>query len=186
MADIVIEGGCFCGDVRYRATESPESAQASICVCSNCRHASASPLPTYVSFGTDNFETDRFRFIKGQPVRYRYTSEMDIREGDDTGGTLPVGHLLWSERFFCSRCGTQIAHIHEGLTDVGGDNPRVLEISVMACTLDNPDAFPPRIRSGGLEGQEDMLSWIKLRSLDEQPCLVISNSVKSHNNPSKT
>lgn len=168
MTDTIIEGGCFCGDVRYRATQPPVPATAGICLCSNCRHASASPLPTFVAFGTDNFETDKFRFIKGEPVRYRYTSEMVIREGDDTD--LPVGHVLWSEWWFCGHCGTRIAHIHEGLTDDVDGETRVSELSVMACTLDDPNAFPPR----GFGSEEDMLSWIELRSLDDgQRCLVI-------------
>jgi hypothetical protein len=153
METTIIEGGCFCGDIRYRATQPPGHAAA--CHCQNCRHANAAPFAAFVAFGTDNFETDKFRFIKGKPVRYRYTSEMVVREGDSE--KLPVGHVLWSERWFCGRCGTQIAHIHEGLTD-DNDETRVLEISVPTCTLDDPNAFPPQWH----EMEEEKLSWVKI------------------------
>ncbi|MBI1924846.1 GFA family protein, partial [Candidatus Poribacteria bacterium] len=130
METIIIEGGCFCGEVRYRATQAP--SYTSVCHCSNCRHACASPLPAFVAFGTDNLETDKFSFIKGEPVRYRYTSEMFWEE---------MGRMMWSEWWFCGRCGTRLAHIHEGLTD---DTGRVLQVSVTTCTLDNPEAYPPK------------------------------------------
>ena len=178
MADnITIEGGCFCGDIRYRATEPP-LRPGGACLCKNCRHAATATFVSFVAFGTDNLETDRFRFIKGEPVRYRYTSEMVIREGDDTD--LPVGHALWSEWWFCGRCGTTLVHIHEGLT---GSEGNIQELGVTTCTLDDPNAFPPE----KLEGEDEMLSWIELWSLDDrQLCLAVPNIVRSHAKPSKT
>lgn len=155
MADTIIEGGCFCGDVRYRATEPP-CEEAGACHCKNCRHANAAPYSAGVWFGTDNLETDRFRVIKGEPIRYRYTSEMVVEEGDDPSGNLPVGHVLWSEWWFCGRCGTRIAYIHEGV--MSDDGTRIGQISVPICTLDDPNAFPPQHHSM----QQEKLSWVKI------------------------
>lgn len=156
MSDTIIEGGCFCADVRYHATEPPRG-EGGAWHCKNCRHANAAPYFACVSFETDNLETDKFRFIKGEPIRYRYTSEMVVGEGDSDD--FPVGHVLWSEWWFCGRCGTRIAHIHEGLADLDDEGEeRIGQLSITTCTLDDPDAFPPQHYSM----QQEKLSWVKI------------------------
>lgn len=55
----------------------------------------------------------------------------------------------WGTRSFCPDCGTQLTFEHAGLPD---------EIDVTTCSLDTPDAVPPRdhVRTAG------RLPWIHL------------------------
>lgn len=56
-----------------------------------------------------------FRFVRGQPTYFK---------------SSPTG-----ERSFCSRCGTQLTVALTGAPD---------EIDVTTCSLDSPEALPPR------------------------------------------
>ncbi|MAF11464.1 hypothetical protein CMK11_13520 [Candidatus Poribacteria bacterium] len=170
MPEPTIEGGCYCGEVRYRATKRPTGS--GICFCPNCRGATASVAPFYTKFTTDNCETDEFRFLASGPFRYRYD-----------GGLYSdsLGRVLWSETWFCGACGTPIAHIHEGLTD-GSEQERVEAVSVMVATLDDPSVVP---QPTSLEWEEDMLPLTQLWSVgDGQLCVAILN-VSSDMPPSR-
>ena len=79
----VTEGGCYCGEIRYRATAEPRFV--SICYCANCRRAAGAQSVAWVTFPLASFT-----FVKGDPVRYR----------TDTGA--------W--RTFCSACGTSLTY----------------------------------------------------------------------------
>jgi len=94
MERTFLEGGCFCGAVRYRAAATAYTG-SSVCQCSNCRCATGAPFAAFVNFETDTLDMDKFRFMKGEPIRYRYTSELAHK-----------GRMLWSERWFCGQRGT--------------------------------------------------------------------------------
>lgn len=77
---MALEGGCFCGAVRYRVTGVPSSP--TICHCADCRRAAGAPFVPWATFRTADFS-----YTAGQPEEYRY-------EGRG--------------RAFCGRCGTPL------------------------------------------------------------------------------
>ncbi|OGG43936.1 MAG: hypothetical protein A3F84_18945 [Candidatus Handelsmanbacteria bacterium RIFCSPLOWO2_12_FULL_64_10] len=83
MATIQIEGGCYCGAVRYLANEKPK--YQAICFCANCRRAVGAQSVAWVTF-----TTDRFSFVKGSPARFRTDTE------------------AW--RTFCRDCGSSLTY----------------------------------------------------------------------------
>jgi hypothetical protein len=116
----VIAGGCYCGQVRYRAAGAPIFQAA--CHCANCRRASGAQSVAWVTF-----PEAAFTLTQGEPVRYP----------SETGAT-------WS---FCGRCGTT-------LTYTNGSRPG--EIDVTTGSLDDPEAFPPKLDVNG----DEKLSWV--------------------------
>lgn len=74
-------GGCFCGNVRYRATGQPVGVTH--CHCSTCRRVCGAPFVTWVSFKRTNFS-----FTYGTPTRFKSSDNV--------------------ERSFCNRCGTAL------------------------------------------------------------------------------
>ena len=83
MADFFIEGGCYCGAIRYRLTYEPLSA--TMCHCSDCRLAAGAQAVAWVTVPDGHFS-----FIQGEPQRY---------------GSSPS-----VERTFCSVCGTSLTY----------------------------------------------------------------------------
>ena len=81
-----IEGGCFCGAVRYRATTAPK--QSMVCHCRSCRRAAAAPAVAWVTFARADFSV-----TAGELTRYR--------------SSPPV------QRGFCSACGTPLTYEHD-------------------------------------------------------------------------
>jgi hypothetical protein len=77
----MIEGGCFCGLVRYRADAAPY--QETNCHCSICRRTSGAPYVAWFSV-----PAAAFRFTAGEPTSLR-SSEHGTRR-------------------FCPRCGTPL------------------------------------------------------------------------------
>jgi hypothetical protein len=71
---------------------------------------------------------DSFKFISGQPRQFR-SMQKGIRS-------------------FCSRCGTQLTFEQNDLD----------EIDVTICSLEDPQAFPPRDHTY----TSSMLAWVKL------------------------
>ena len=83
MADVEIQGGCMCGQVRYILTCEPLSA--TMCHCSDCRRASGAQAVAWVTV------PDRcFSFSQGEPQRFRSSPHV--------------------ERTFCPRCGTSLTY----------------------------------------------------------------------------
>jgi hypothetical protein len=78
---VVIEGGCFCGAVRYRITGQP--AHVTNCHCSMCRRTSGAPFVAWAVVKKPNFA-----FTEGEPARLDSSSE--------------------GRRSFCGRCGTPL------------------------------------------------------------------------------
>jgi hypothetical protein len=77
---ITIEGGCFCGAVRFRGTLYPVGICH--CHCEDCRRASGAPFVTWACFERNDFQI--------------------------TAG-LPRQHLKNERiRSFCQDCGTQL------------------------------------------------------------------------------
>lgn len=77
----MIEGGCFCGFVRYRAGGSP-SCETN-CHCSICRRTSGAPFVAWFTVPQADFS-----FAKGAPSSFQSSEH----------GT----------RTFCPRCGTPL------------------------------------------------------------------------------
>lgn len=83
MADIVIEGGCLCGAIGYRATVHPISSM--VCHCRTCRMASAAPLVPWVTFPSEHFS-----FVRGRPTEFHSSPSVT--------------------RMFCPSCGTPLTY----------------------------------------------------------------------------
>lgn len=84
------QGGCLCGAVRYRASDT--ALATSICHCNSCRRASGAPSVAWVVFRVVDFA-----FVTGQPIAFRSSS-------------LVV-------RTFCGRCGTPLTYQHDESPD---------------------------------------------------------------------
>lgn len=85
-----IQGGCFCGAVRYRAIFAP--IVSSICHCQTCRRVSGAALVPWVTFARDSFQV-----TDGEPATLR--SSQDV------------------ERTFCSKCGTPLSYSSTAFPD---------------------------------------------------------------------
>ena len=83
MTKHMIEGGCFCGKVRYRASAEPIARTH--CHCESCRRASGAPSVAWVIFADDTLT-----IISGKP-REHGSSEHVVRS-------------------FCGDCGTPLAY----------------------------------------------------------------------------
>lgn len=86
----VFEGGCLCGQVRYRATASP--LRGVICHCSMCRRHSGAPALAFV-----HFPAASFRWLAGPPSWYRSSEH--------------------AERGFCATCGSTLGMREDVLGD---------------------------------------------------------------------
>jgi hypothetical protein len=117
-----LRGGCFCGLIRYEATGEP--FDQTNCHCSICRRTSGAPFVAWYTVKRSDF-----RFVSGDPTRFRST---------DAG-----------ERRFCPRCGTPLTFEHRDFPD---------EIDVTTCSLDDPEAIPPRNHTHA----SSKLGWVYL------------------------
>ena len=73
------EGGCLCGDTRYRVDGEPFNV--CFCHCESCRRASGGAFVPWASVARKNFQ-----FLGTEPIKY-----------DSSQGVM---------RTFCARCGT--------------------------------------------------------------------------------
>ena len=80
----VIEGGCRCGAVRYRAEGGP--LWVSHCHCEECRRSSGAPVSTFVGVSDTGFA-----FVAGTPGSYESSPRV--------------------ERTFCGTCGTPLTYV---------------------------------------------------------------------------
>ena len=115
---MIVEGGCYCGELRYVSRGEP---QASIqCHCRECQ---------YITGGNPNvimiMPLDDFKFTKGEPQKFKRN---DIEKA--------------VTRLFCKTCGTAIGTQNPMRPDsiilkVGTfDNPSIFEPSIAIFTLD--------------------------------------------------
>lgn len=79
-----IEGGCWCGATRYRATGKPN--KSSYCHCVDCRGATGAPIAAWLMY-----DGGRIEFIKGSPKKYSATP------GVMRGFCPECGSPLWWE-----------------------------------------------------------------------------------------
>jgi len=88
MTKDFLEGGCMCGEVRFRVAEEPESVP--YCHCGDCRRWSGAPVSLFVAYPVERFET-----LRGEAKIYQ--SSPGVR------------------RSFCGRCGTSLYYEDERL-----------------------------------------------------------------------
>ena len=81
-ADLVLEGGCLCGNIRYRSVKAP--VFVSHCHCQRCRRHSGALFVTHMGLPVDGFS-----WLKGKPTYW------------------PSSKVF--ERGFCANCGSTIA-----------------------------------------------------------------------------
>lgn len=99
----MLNGGCFCGHLRYEAAGTP--ADETNCHCSICRRTTGAPFVAWFSVPRSDF-----RLLQGEPARFRSTPK--------------------ATRSFCPRCGTQLTFEHDdfpdeiGVTTSSLDDPR--------------------------------------------------------------
>jgi hypothetical protein len=87
---IEIQGGCFCGAVRYRASITPLASMA--CHCNSCRRLTGAPMVAWLTF-----PKDQFQYSQGQPAQLH-----------SSPGVL---------RTFCGACGTQLTYHNDKYVD---------------------------------------------------------------------
>ncbi len=90
MAD-VIEGGCNCGDIRYRISSAPFAVAA--CHCINCRKQSGSAFSVNLVVPSAAVEMQ---------------GNLTVYDDPDTESGKPV------RREFCGRCGSPIRSVTSG------------------------------------------------------------------------
>lgn len=76
-----LEGGCLCGEVRYRV--SGEIIDAGYCHCRICQRASGAPVVAWFTV-----PVGAFSYLQGMPSVFRSSAQ--------------------SQREFCGGCGTQL------------------------------------------------------------------------------
>ena len=132
-----IDGGCYCGSVRYTAEGSPLGALQ--CHCRECQ---------YITGGNPNvimvMPESGFRFLKGEPKSFTRTDITDA-----------------VTRYFCPTCGTAIGTRSPKrpgavILKVGTfDDPSVFQAKVAIFTVDKqafhhiPDGLPAFERRPG-------------------------------------
>ena len=79
--ELPLEGGCLCGQVRYRISAEP--AHAGYCHCRMCQRASGAPVVPWLTVASQ-----AFAWTGGAPGVYRSSQS--------------------AERLFCPTCGTQL------------------------------------------------------------------------------
>ena len=80
-----IDGGCHCGQIRYRAVADPENVE--ICHCTDCQTLSGSAYRTVVPVDMNSFE-----LLRGVPKLYEKAAE---------NGSIRV-------QAFCPECGSPL------------------------------------------------------------------------------
>ena len=78
----VVEGGCFCGSVRY--SFEPSNYPSANCLCSICRRISGAAFVSWIAV-----PTSCFNYSKGDPKKLISSSH--------------------GARYFCDACGTPLA-----------------------------------------------------------------------------
>ncbi len=88
------QGGCHCGQARYKASGEPQ--HISICHCSDCRKSAGAPFVSWAAFAATDFE-----------------SSGEISSFNSSGTAF---------RHFCPTCGTGLFYVNEavlpGLVDI--------------------------------------------------------------------
>jgi hypothetical protein len=122
----MLEGGCFCGSVRYRVSGAP--AHETFCHCTICRRASGAPCVAWftvpagafavvagapASFASSEHATRTFCPRCGTPLTFRSSrspDEIDVTIGslDDPERVPPRDHTHASSRLSWVRLGDDL------------------------------------------------------------------------------
>ena len=86
----MLQGGCFCGDIRYETRGTP--FYRTNCHCSICRRTTGAPFVAWFSVLRSDF-----RLVQGAPAQFRSTPKC--------------------MRGFCPRCGTQLTFENDDASD---------------------------------------------------------------------
>jgi hypothetical protein len=103
---ILLEGGCLCGEIRYRVNGT--IIDAGYCHCRLCQRASGAPVVAWLTGSVGSFS-----YVQGTPSVYRSSAH--------------------SQREFCGRCGTQlvfrrtVAPVTVDVTIASLDDPSLIE-----------------------------------------------------------
>jgi hypothetical protein len=108
------DGGCLCGDVRYRVTAQP--VIQCYCCCATCRGASGAAAVPWIAVPETGYT-----ITKGEPVTFQ-SSDTVIRQ-------------------FCGRCGTALNYRNTDYPDNRFQADAL--VAVASATLDDIEAFPP-------------------------------------------
>tara|TARA_B110001452_G_C14999154_1_gene349299 strand:- start:88 stop:489 length:402 start_codon:yes stop_codon:yes gene_type:complete len=113
-----IEGGCYCGNIRFKSDGKPEASMQ--CHCRECQ---------YITGGNPNvimiMPIDSFKFTKGQPQEFKRN---DIENA--------------VTRLFCNNCGTAIGtktptRANSIILKVGTfDDPSIFDPKIAIFTCD--------------------------------------------------
>ena len=112
-----LEGGCSCGAIRYKLTQSPLIVHA--CHCRDCQRITGSG------------------FVINLWIEKRFVERTGAAP---KSFTLKGGSGKDHEAFFCDQCGTYVWSRYQGAPGGGG-----AFLFVRAGTLDNPDAVTPDV-----------------------------------------
>lgn len=91
IKNIGFEGGCLCGNVRYRSSSHPITTVH--CYCTDCRRIGGTGHATHTVISKDAF------ILTGKVSEYERSA--------DSGNKI--------NRRFCPKCGSAIYHTREGL-----------------------------------------------------------------------
>ena len=91
---MIVEGGCYCGAVRYRAEGEPIFKGQ--CHCRACQHVSGGGPNLFVLLPRDGF-----KYTAGAPKKYQRTDR-----------------ALAVTREFCGECGTHLTTLRPGVDPV--------------------------------------------------------------------
>jgi hypothetical protein len=114
----VLEGGCLCGNVRFRATQAP--LRTLVCHCTFCQRMTGSSFYTESLFPIESVE-----ITSGKPRRYEHLS-------DESGKKVYVE--------FCVDCGSTLGLTFERWPELRAisrgcyDNPNAVEITANIWT----------------------------------------------------
>jgi hypothetical protein len=118
-----LEGGCLCGNLRYRISAAPRDA--AYCHCRMCQRSSGAPVVPWLTVASGGFV-----WTRGEPAVYRSSPK--------------------AERLFCPTCGTQLvfrepaAPEHLDVTLASLDDPAAVRPSYHIWTASRIGWFDTR------------------------------------------
>ena len=90
LENVVIEGGCLCGAVRFSA---PDPTEGAYCHCRRCQRSAGGPFMTMVKVARRGFE-----FTKGKPRYFRSSPLV--------------------QRGFCENCGSPLTFAYDKVAEL--------------------------------------------------------------------
>ena len=90
VVKLPLEGGCLCGEVRYRISAAPHHAD--YCHCRMCQRATGAPVVPWLTVASA-----ALAWTRAAPAVYRSSAK--------------------AERLFCARCGSQLVFREIALPD---------------------------------------------------------------------